>query len=252
MQEDLLVIENLQKSYGKHKILKEVSCSIKKSEHCVIIGPSGGGKSTLLRCIMGLEDISLGRILFRGQEYVSRKNNKTFINKEYKLRVGMVFQQFNLFPHLTILENCTLGPVKVQKISKKEAEEKAIAMLISVGLSEKINEYPNRLSGGQRQRAAIARSLTMDPELMLFDEITSALDPELIKGILDLLGDVASHGMTMLIITHEMDFALRIADKVIFLEDGRVADSGTADLIMNPKEERTKIFLEHFRNHNQN
>lgn len=246
MDDDVLIVENLHKSYGHHKVLNGVSCSVKRNGHCVVIGPSGGGKSTLLRCIMGLEEIDSGRILFKGQEYISRTGKRTFVNQELKLQVGMVFQQYNLFPHLTVLENCTLGPVKAQKISQKEAAGKAQAILESVGLHDKIREYPNRLSGGQRQRAAIARSLTMGPQLMLFDEITSALDPELIKGVLDLLAQVALEGMTMLIITHEMDFAVRIADTVIFLDEGKIMDSGPADLIIHPKKERTRDFLDHF------
>jgi ABC-type polar amino acid transport system ATPase subunit len=246
MADHILDVKDLHKSYGRQQVLQGVTCSVKRNEHCVLIGPSGGGKSTLLRCIMGLEEIDSGKIEFKGQDYVYRSGKKTIISQKLKLQVGMVFQQYNLFPHLTVLENCTLGPVKVQKISEKEAVEKAKRILDSVGLHDKINEYPNRLSGGQRQRAAIARSLVMEPDLMLFDEITSALDPELIKGVLDILAEVASQGMTMLIITHEMDFAISVSDNVIFLDEGKIIDSGTSDLISNPKKERTKLFLDHF------
>ncbi len=246
MQDDLLTVQNLHKSYGKQEILNGVTCSIKRNEHCVIIGPSGGGKSTLLRCIMGLEEIDRGRIIFQGSDYVYRNHEKTVINQKLKLRVGMVFQQYNLFPHMTVLQNCTLGPVKVQKVNEKEAAQKAIAILDSVGLKNKIHEYPNRMSGGQLQRAAIARCLCMGAELMLFDEITSALDPELIGGVLKLLEKLAAEGMTMLVITHEMDFATRVADKILFLDEGKIMDSGNADLIRNPQKERTKLFLENF------
>lgn len=246
IQDEILTIQDLHKSYGGHKILKGVSCSVKRNEHCVIIGPSGEGKSTLLRCIMGLEEINEGKILFQGNSYVYRNKGKTVIDQKLKLRIGMVFQQYNLFPHLTVLQNCTLGPIKVQKVNEKEVVEKATAILESVGLKNKINEYPNRMSGGQLQRAAIARSLCMGPELMLFDEITSALDPELIGGVLKLLEGLAAEGMTMLVITHEMDFATRVADKVIFLDEGRILDSGNADLIRNPQKERTRLFLENF------
>ncbi|NIO20977.1 MAG: ATP-binding cassette domain-containing protein [Candidatus Aenigmarchaeota archaeon] len=247
MEYEFLKVKDLRKSYRDLQVLKGVNSSLKKNEQCVLIGPSGGGKSTLLRCVMGLEEIDNGEIVFMGQPYVYRNKKKTIVDKKLQLRVGMVFQQFNLFPHLTVLQNCILGPIKVQKTSAREAVEKATAILDSVGLHDKINEYPNRLSGGQRQRAAIARSLTMEPELMLFDEITSALDPELIKGVLDLLGELASQGMTMLIITHEMDFAMRVGTKVVFLDQGIIMDSGTADLLRNPKKERTKRFLEDFR-----
>jgi polar amino acid transport system ATP-binding protein len=246
MDDHILKVRDLHKSYGHQQVLDGVTCSIRRNEHCVLIGPSGGGKSTLLRCIMGLEDIDSGKIEFKGRDYVYCSQKKTIVDKKLKLRVGMVFQQYNLFPHLTVLQNCTLGPIKVQKINEKEAVEKAKRVLESVGLYDKVNEYPNRLSGGQRQRAAIARSLVMEPELMLFDEITSALDPELIKGVLDLLAEVAAQGMTMLIITHEMDFAIRMADKVIFLDEGKIMDAGPADLISNPQKERTKVFLDHF------
>ncbi len=247
MEDALLRVKDICKSYANLKVLDGVTCSIRKGEHCVLIGPSGGGKSTLLRCVMGLEGIDSGQIDFKGQPYIYRHKKKTAVDENLKLKVGMVFQQFNLFPHLTVLQNCTLGPIKVQKLSEKEAVEKAKAMLENVGMYDKIGEYPNRLSGGQRQRAAIARSLSMEPELMLFDEITSALDPELIKGILDLLAQVAAQGMTMLIITHEMDFAMRVGDKVIFLDQGKIVDSGTSDIIRSPQKERTKKFLEDFR-----
>ncbi len=240
-------VRDLRKSYGNIRVLDGVNWSLNKNEHCVLIGPSGGGKSTLLRCVMGIEEIESGEILFNGKAYVYRNRKKTVIDRRLQLQVGMVFQQYNLFPHLSVLQNCTLGPIKVRKMREQEAVKKATAILESVGLQEKINEYPNRLSGGQQQRAAIARSLTMEPELMLFDEITSALDPELIKGVLDLLEELAAQGMTMLIITHEMDFAMSIGDKVVFLDNGKIMDWGTADLIRNPQKDRTKEFLEHFR-----
>jgi len=247
MPDGFLEVRDLRKAYGNLQVLDGVNWSLNKSEHCVLIGPSGGGKSTLLRCVMGIEEIESGEILFNGKAYVYRNRKKTVIDRRLQLQVGMVFQQYNLFPHLSVLQNCTLGPIKVRKMREQEAVKKATAILESVGLQEKINEYPNRLSGGQQQRAAIARSLTMEPELMLFDEITSALDPELIKGVLDLLEELAAQGMTMLIITHEMDFAMSIGDKVVFLDNGKIMDWGTADLIRNPQKDRTKEFLEHFR-----
>ncbi len=247
MTHGLLEVRDLKKSYGNLQVLDGVTWSLKKNEQCVLIGPSGGGKSTLLRCVMGLEEIESGEIFFKGKAYVYRNKKKTICARNLQVQEGMVFQQFNLFPHLTVLQNCTLGPIKVQKMSEQKAVEKAAAILESVGLQDKINEYPNRLSGGQRQRAAIARSLNMEPELMLFDEITSALDPELIAGVLELLEELATQGMTMLIITHEMDFAMSVGDKVVFLDQGKIMDWGTADLIHNPKKDRTKEFLAHFR-----
>jgi ABC-type polar amino acid transport system ATPase subunit len=247
MAPELLQINDLKKSYGNLKVLNGVTCSLRENEQCVVIGPSGGGKSTLLRCVMGLEEIDGGEILFNGEPYIFKSNKKTVINSKIKQKICMVFQQFNLFPHITVLQNCILAPTKVKKIGEAQAKKDAMKILESVGLKDKAYEFPNRLSGGQRQRAAIERSLVMDPKLMLFDEITSALDPELIKSVLDLLEELAIGGMTMFVITHEMDFAISIGDKVIFLDQGKVADSGSPELITNPKKARTKEFLEHFR-----
>lgn len=243
----LLTVREVAKAYGEVPVLNGVSFSLTRGENMVLIGPSGGGKSTLLRCIMGIERIDEGEIDVAGAPYIRTEKGRKYLDRNIKRKIAMVFQHYNLFPHLTVLRNCTLAPTRVLGMSEKEASQHAKQVLESVGLKEKIHSYPSTLSGGQQQRAAIARSLTMEPELMLFDEITSALDPELIKGILDLLADLARSGMTMLNVTHEMAFALDIGSEVIFLDGGKILDEGPAqDVICHPTNERTQRFLEHF------
>ena len=217
-----------------------VSTEVERGEVVVVIGPSGSGKSTFLRCINGLEAFSEGHIIIDGVDLADKKTN---INK-VRMEVGMVFQQFNLFPHKTVLENLTLAQRRVRKRSKKEAEEKAEALLKKVGISEKAGEYPSRLSGGQMQRVAIARALAMDPKVMLFDEPTSALDPEMVGEVLDVMKQLAREGMTMVVVTHEMGFAREVADRVLFMDEGKVVETGTPEhFFKDPQEERTKLFL---------
>ena len=217
-----------------------VSASVNKAEVVVVIGPSGSGKSTLIRCVNGLESFNEGHIYIDGVDIADRKTN---INK-IRAEVGMVFQQFNLFPHKTVLENLTLAQMRVRKRSKKEAQEKARMLLRKVGIAEKEQEYPSRLSGGQQQRVAIARALAMDPKVMLFDEPTSALDPEMVGEVLDVMKQLAREGMTMMVVTHEMGFAREVADRVLFMDEGKVVEVGTPEhFFTNPQEERTKLFL---------
>lgn len=217
-----------------------VSTEVARGEVVVVIGPSGSGKSTFLRCINGLEEFSKGHIIIDGVDLADRKTN---INK-VRAEVGMVFQQFNLFPHKTVLENLTLAQIRVRKRSRKVAEEKAHVLLKKVGIHDKANEYPSRLSGGQQQRVAIARALAMDPKVMLFDEPTSALDPEMVGEVLDVMKQLAREGMTMVVVTHEMGFAREVADRVIFMDDGKVVEVGTPEhFFTNPREERAKLFL---------
>ena len=217
-----------------------VSTEVKRGEVVVVIGPSGSGKSTFLRCINGLEVFSEGHIIIDGVDLADKKTN---INK-VRMEVGMVFQQFNLFPHKTVLENLTLAQRRVRKRSKKEAVEKAEELLEKVGISEKAGEYPSRLSGGQMQRVAIARALAMDPKVMLFDEPTSALDPEMVGEVLDVMKQLAREGMTMVVVTHEMGFAREVADRVLFMDEGKVVETGTPEhFFTDPQEERTKLFL---------
>ncbi|PLV59305.1 amino acid ABC transporter ATP-binding protein [Thermotoga sp. KOL6] len=237
----VLKVENLHKFFGNLHVLKGINLEVRKGEVISIIGPSGSGKSTLLRCINLLEEYQKGRVYFKG-ELVNHKN----INR-IRSSIGMVFQQFNLFPHLSVLDNLILAPVKVKNMPKEEAIEKAKKLLERVGLIDKIKEKPGNLSGGQQQRVAIARALMMDPELMLFDEPTSALDPELVKEVLDAIKDLAQSGMTMLIVTHEMRFARDVSDKVIFMDEGKIVESGPPEKIFsNPENERTREFLAHF------
>jgi polar amino acid transport system ATP-binding protein len=217
-----------------------VSTSVDKGEVVVIIGPSGSGKSTFIRCVNGLESFDAGHVYIDGVDIADRKTN---INK-IRAEVGMVFQQFNLFPHKTVLENLTLAQRKVRKRKKSVADEKARMLLRKVGIAEKESEYPSRLSGGQQQRVAIARALAMDPKVMLFDEPTSALDPEMVGEVLDVMKQLAREGMTMMVVTHEMGFAREVADRVLFMDQGKIVEVGTPEhFFSNPQEERTKLFL---------
>lgn len=235
----MISIKNLHKKFGKLHVLKGIDANIKEKEVVVIIGPSGSGKSTLLRCINYLEEPTEGEIIVDGIPLTSEAN----INK-VREEVGMVFQRFNLFPHKSVLENITLAPMKVRKMSKAEAEKVALDLLAKVGLSDKANAYPEQLSGGQQQRVAIARALAMRPKVMLFDEPTSALDPEMINEVLDVMKTLAKEGMTMAVVTHEMGFAREVGDRVIFMDEGRIVEEGSPDHFFNAaKEERTKTFL---------
>ena len=236
----MIRIENLKKSFGENEILKDISIDINSKEVVVFIGPSGAGKSTLLRCINLLETITDGHIYI---EDVDITNKKTDINK-IRENVGMVFQHFNLFPHLTVLKNITIAPMKVKKISEEKAEEKAIELLRKVGLENKADAYPDSLSGGQKQRIAIARALAMEPKIMLFDEPTSALDPEMVGEVLDVMKQLAKDGMTMVIVTHEMGFAREVGDKVVFMDGGYIVEENSPnELFDNPRMDRTKAFL---------
>ena len=236
----IIKTENLTKQYGTLKALDDVTCEITKGEVVVIIGPSGSGKSTFLRSLNLLESATSGHVYFEG---VDITDPKVDINK-HRQKMGMVFQQFNLFPHMTVLKNLTLAPVKLLKLSKQEAEKRAVEMLERVGLKDKANAYPSHLSGGQKQRVAIARALCMEPDVMLFDEPTSALDPEMVGEVLSIMTDLAKSGMTMAVVTHEMGFARAVADRVVFMSDGQITEEGTPDdLFDNPKTEKAKQFL---------
>ena len=242
MKDNVIIrTENLKKHYGEHiRALDGIDAEIKKGEVVVIIGPSGSGKSTFLRSLNRLEEPTDGHIYF---EDVDIMDPKTDINL-MRRKMGMVFQQFNLFPHMTILKNMTLAPIKLLKLSKEEAKEKALNLLERVGLKDRAEAYPSQLSGGQKQRVAIVRALCMDPEVMLFDEPTSALDPEMVGEVLQVMKDLAKEGMTMICVTHEMGFAKEVADKIIFIDEGKIMEEGTPDEIFsNPKNERTKSFL---------
>lgn len=239
MNKEMIKITNLQKSFGDLQVLKGVNLSIAEKEVVVIIGPSGSGKSTLLRCINYLEEPTGGSIVIDGIP-LSGEANINEIRKE----VGMVFQRFNLFPHMTVLKNLMLAPMKVRGVSKDEAEKTALLYLKKVGLSEKANSYPDQLSGGQQQRVAIARALCMKPKALLFDEPTSALDPEMVNEVLDVMKELANEGMTMAVVTHEMGFAREVGDRVVFVDGGIIQEEGTPDEIFNhAKGERTKSFL---------
>lgn len=241
--ETLLEVRHLHKDYGNGPVLKDISLELHKGEVLVLIGPSGCGKSTFLRCMNGLESIQSGEILLDGQSITGDKTNWS----EVRQKVGMVFQSYELFPHMTVLDNILLGPLKVQKRSRKEAEAEACRLLERVGLLNKKDAFPRQLSGGQKQRVAIVRALIMKPEIMLFDEVTAALDPEMVREVLDVMMELARDGSTMMIVTHEMQFARAAADQVIFLDDGEIVEEGTPDAFFDqPKTERAQRFLNTF------
>lgn len=243
MADALLTIDNVVKRFDDATILDGISFSVKKSEVIVIVGPSGCGKSTLLRCINALDPIQEGSITLDGD--VIERNSKTL--PLLRQRIGMVFQSYDLFPHLTVLDNILLAPCKVQKRDKEEVKQEAMSLLERVGLKEKAKSYPRELSGGQKQRVAIVRALCMHPEILLFDEVTAALDPEMVREVLDVMLDLAKQGRTMLIVTHEMQFARAIADRIIFLDNGKIVEEATPDEFFdNPKTERAKQFLNTF------
>lgn len=236
----MIKVVDLHKSYGNLKVLQGINDSVHKGEVVVIIGPSGSGKSTYLRCINQMEEVTSGQILVND---VDITDPKVDIN-EIRQQVGMVFQHFNLFPHMTVLDNITLAPMKIKKMSKEEAEKLAYSLLEKVGLREKAKEYPGKLSGGQKQRIAIARALAMKPEVMLFDEPTSALDPEMVNEVLDVIKELADEGMTMMIVTHEMGFAKEVGTRLLFMDQGKIIEEGIPrDVFDAPQEERTKLFL---------
>ncbi|HOQ17036.1 MAG: amino acid ABC transporter ATP-binding protein [Epulopiscium sp.] len=236
----MIEVKNLYKSFGEIEVLKGIDEHIMKEEVVVIIGPSGSGKSTFLRCINLMEQPTQGTIKIDGVDITSPKTN---IN-QVRQKVGMVFQQFNLFPHMNVMDNITLAPMKLKGLTKNEAEEVAYTLLDKVGLREKAMEYPNKLSGGQKQRIAIARALAMNPEIMLFDEPTSALDPEMVKEVLEVIRELANEGMTMMIVTHEMGFAKEVGTRLLFMDEGKIIERGNPkEVFANPQEERTRIFL---------
>jgi glutamine transport system ATP-binding protein len=236
----MIVVQNLRKKFGSLEVLKDISATIQEQEVVCVIGPSGSGKSTFLRCLNLLENVTSGTISIDGVEVTLPKTNID----QLRQKVGMVFQQFNLFPHLTVLENVMLAPKFVKKINKEENEQTAMKLLDKVGLAAKRDEYPDRLSGGQMQRVAIARALAMNPRIMLFDEPTSALDPEMVGEVLQVMKDLAQEGITMVVVTHEMGFAREVADRVIFMDGGYIVEEGKpSELFDAPKHERTKAFL---------
>lgn len=240
----MLIIKNLEKSFGKTKVLKDINLEINEKERVVIIGPSGCGKSTLLRCINQIEKPTKGTVLFEG---IPLDDKETDINK-IRIKMGMVFQQFNLFPHLKVIDNIILAPVKLNLMSKEDAIKKGKTLLDKIGLSEKINNYPKELSGGQQQRVAIIRALMLDPDLLLFDEPTSALDPEMKKEVLELMKDLGKSGLTMIVVTHEMQFVKEFATRVIFIDEGKIVEEGTPDdLFKHPKSLRLKEFLDNIK-----
>ena len=240
----MLIVKNLEKSFGKTKVLKNINLEINEKERIVIIGPSGCGKSTLLRCINQIEKPTKGKVLFEG---IPLDDKKTDINK-IRIKMGMVFQQFNLFPHLKVIDNIILAPVKLKLMSKEDANKKGKKLLNQIGLAEKINNYPKELSGGQQQRVAIIRALMLDPDLLLFDEPTSALDPEMKQEVLELMKDLGKSGLTMIVVTHEMQFAKEFATRVIFIDEGKIIEEGTPDDLFNhPKSLRLKEFLDNIK-----
>lgn len=236
----MITVKNLRKKYGSKVVLKGINLNVEKGECVVIIGPSGCGKSTLLRCINGIEKVTSGKVIFEDKDI---NNPKVDINK-IREKMGMVFQQFNLFPHLTVKENIVLAPIKLKLMSKEDANKKALELLELIDLKDKVNMYPSQLSGGQKQRIAIARALIMNPEVMLFDEPTSALDPEMVDEVSNLMKDLAKKGMTMIVVTHEMSFVKECATRVIFMENGNIIEEGTVkEISENPKSDRLKEFL---------
>tara|TARA_Y100000739_G_C20434445_1_gene384915 strand:- start:14 stop:748 length:735 start_codon:yes stop_codon:yes gene_type:complete len=240
MSDSIIRIENMNKWFGDFQVLKDINLSVEKNKKIVVCGPSGSGKSTLIRCINRLEEHQKGTIIVDGTELTENTKNIEAIRAE----VGMVFQQFNLFPHLSILDNCTLAPIWVKKMPKKDAEKLAMKQLEQVQIVDQAQKFPGQLSGGQQQRCAIARALCMEPKIMLFDEPTSALDPEMIKEVLDAMVNLAKAGMTMIVVTHEMGFAKEVADEVIFMDEGMIVEKAeTKEFFANPKSDRTKLFL---------
>jgi polar amino acid transport system ATP-binding protein len=236
----VIQVSNLQKKFGKLHVLKGIDSRIKQGEVVVVIGPSGSGKSTFLRCLNRLEEPSDGEIVFEGNSIIDKRND---INK-LREKMGMVFQQFNLFPHMTVIENITLAPMKVKKLSKESAMDIAFGLLKRIGLEDKAYAYPSQLSGGQKQRIAIARALAMSPDVMLFDEPTSALDPEMVGEVLDVMKKLAAEGMTMVVVTHEMGFAREVGSRVLFMDEGKIVEEGSPEVVFSePKHPRTKDFL---------
>lgn len=236
----MITVTDLCKSFGDLEVLKGVNVEIDKGDVICVIGPSGSGKSTFLRCLNLLETPTSGSILFEGDELTDKKID---LNR-HRQKMGMVFQQFNLFPHMTVLDNLTCAPIMLKKTPKAEAEKKAMELLARVGLADRADAWPNQLSGGQKQRVAIVRALCMEPDVMLFDEPTSALDPEMVGEVLDVMKELAKSGMTMVVVTHEMGFAREVASRVLFLDDGVIAEEGTPDEIFGaPKGERLQSFL---------
>ncbi len=243
MEETILNISHLKKIFGNQVILEDLNLSVKKGEVVVIVGPSGCGKSTLLRCVNALEKIQAGNIELLGVDVL----HKTEGIKKLRQKIGMVFQSYELFPHMTVLENIMLAPRKVQKRNKKDVEREALSLLQRVGLEEKANSLPRELSGGQKQRIAIVRALCMHPELLLFDEVTAALDPEMVREVLEVILDLAEQGKTMLIVTHEMEFAKAVADRILFMDEGKIVeDAPPEQFFLEPKTERAKQFLQTF------
>ncbi len=240
MTDILIKTENLKKSFGKLEVLKGINQTVRQGEVLSVIGPSGSGKSTFLRCLNLLETPTGGSIYFEGEDITAKNINID----QYRQKIGMVFQHFNVFPNMTVLQNITLAPVLEKKIPKEEAEKQAMELLKTVGMEDKRNEYPRRLSGGQKQRLAIVRALAMEPKVMLFDEPTSALDPEMVKGVLKVIKNLAENGMTIVIVTHEMGFCREVSDRVLFMADGMIVEEGTPqEIFNNPKEKRTQEFL---------
>lgn len=236
----MIKVKNLRKSFGKIEVLKDINAEVQEQEVVCVIGPSGSGKSTFLRCLNRLEEISGGEVVINGQDITDNKININKVRQE----VGMVFQQFNLFPHKTVLENITMGPIKIRTTDKSAADKLAFELLDKVGLREKANSFPGELSGGQKQRVAIARALAMNPKIMLFDEPTSALDPEMVGDVLEVMKQLAKEGMTMVVVTHEMGFAREVGDRVIFMDGGYIVEENEPnELFSNPQHERTKAFL---------
>lgn len=241
----IIEVNHLSKTFGSNEVLKDINLTVSEGEVVTVIGSSGSGKSTMLRCINLLEEPTSGEIIYRGQNVL----DNTYKPTKYRSHLGMVFQSFNLFNNMTVLENCTVGPIKVLKQSKEEAEKTAKEFLEKVGMAPYIHAKPSQLSGGQKQRVGIARALTMRPDVLLFDEPTSALDPEMVGEVLKVMRSLAENGLTMVIVTHEMEFAREVSDRVVFMDKGVIAEAGTPEeLFTNPKEERTRLFLERYLN----